>query len=80
VHSALEERTVKQQKGPRCALACIDAEGEPRYLANPLRKGQSGICPTCRANLAYWERQPPSRRILRTNRVRLYVRRMEQLS
>jgi hypothetical protein len=66
-----------KKQGPRCSLDCIDTKGKPRHL---LAGSKPGICSVCKSNLAYWKRQPPSRRILRTARVRLYVRRMEQVS
>lgn len=59
-----------------CGLNCIDARGKPRYMP---ADSKHTACSVCRANLAYWTRQPTARRLLRTNRVRLYVRRMEEL-
>lgn len=63
-------------KGPRCSLECIDVEGKPRFLP---AGSTAKVCHTCQANLAYWKRQSPARRMLRTSRVQLYARRMEQL-
>lgn len=66
-----------KKQGKRCALLCIDTDGKERFL--PVGS-KATTCSVCNANLSYWKRQPPSRRMLRTARVNLYARRMEQLS
>lgn len=60
----------------RCSLQCIDARGKERFVP---KGAKNPVCSVCRSNLGYWTRQPPAKRILRTSRVKLYVRRMEQL-
>lgn len=66
-----------KKQGKRCALDCVDTEGKPRFLP---AESKATTCSVCNANLSYWRRQPPSRRTLRTKRVNLYARRMEQVS